>query len=316
MQIDTVIIGSGPIGLYTAFRLGLSNIDNVVIETLEKVGGQCSNLYNEKFIYDLPGIVAIPAANLIDNLLTQVNSLNKTNIIKGNTVVDVVEFNGGFKVITDTGLVIDTKFVIIASGAGVFEHRKPIIKGIECICDKVRYSVTDKSEYTGKSLMVLGGGDSALDWVSELNNICSNIYLVHRSSSFRANAALVESIKSYKNVSIFLGTVVNEVFLKDNKIHCLLRTIDSETTVSVDNILVFYGMISTSNTFSNWCIKINVENNKIPVDPVTSITNIDNVYCVGDVSTYNKRQNNLISGFFQSVYVANEIKRKLNKESA
>lgn len=306
MQMDTVIIGGGPVGLYTAFRLGLVGIENCVLEILDDVGGQCSNLYKDKEIYDLPGIVKITAGEFINHLVQQVNSTGKTKIVTNANVVDVKAVDGGFTISIPNGLDFNAKSIVITTGAGAFEPRKPNIKGLnELTSGEVMYSIKDKSSLSGRDVVILGGGDSALDWAVELENVCRSIKLVHRSPSFRANSVLVQKVMSSDVIQVFLSSQVSELKKTDGKL--LLYTNTSDDPISADHVVICYGMVSSSNAFNNWSIALNLVNGKLPVDSVTSETSIGNVFAAGDISFYDLKKCNLISGFSQSLKIATTL---------
>lgn len=311
MQMNTAIIGGGPIGLYTAFRLGLNGVGSKIFETLDSVGGQCSNLYKDKEIYDLPGISSITAGSLITKLLSQVTAIDKTEIILSSTVRDIKKDNSGFILFTDKG---EERFdkVVITTGGGAFEPRKLSIEGADSVADFIKYSVKEKRLFCGKRVIILGGGDSALDWAIELQDISKSVTLIHRSASFRASALLVNKVMCSKCIQTLLNTQVLRLEKKENSVTLYLKDNEGEKQIDTDFIIVCFGMVSSSNMFENWSIRLDIKNNKILVDPISAETTIPGLFAAGDISYYQGKKANLLSGFFQALQISNHINSRIS----
>lgn len=310
MQMNTAIIGGGPIGLYTAFRLGLNGIESKIFETLDSVGGQCLNLYKDKEIYDLPGISSITAGNLITKLLSQVTAVGKTEIALSSMVRDIKQDSSSFLLFTDKG---EERFdnVVITTGGGAFEPRKLSIEGIDNTADFIKYSVKEKRLFCGKRVIILGGGDSALDWAIELQDISKSVTLIHRSASFRASALLVNKITCSKCIQTLLNTQTLRLEKRENSVTLYVKDNEVEKQLDADFIIVCFGMISASNMFENWSIKLDIKNNKILVDPVSAETSIPGLFAAGDISYYQSKKANLLSGFFQALQISNHINSRI-----
>lgn len=308
MQVNTAIIGGGPVGLYTAFRLGINGITNVVLESLDSIGGQCFNLYKEKAIYDLPGIVSISAGDLIEKLREQVLSTQKTEIKPRINVSDIIPGDDGFTVKTSCGDIL-SRHIVIATGGGAFEPRKLPLKGMEDIPEgRVLYSIKSKKSFVGKDVIILGGGDAALDWAMELSQISSSVKVIHRSPSFRAAPVLIEKVCNNDKISCMLNANVKDILMSVSKVTLDLLASGESEKVSADYVVVCFGMVSAANSFVNWSVGLNIKNGKIAVDPITSLSNIGKIFAAGDISYYEGKKNNLVSGFFQGLQISNFIK--------
>lgn len=308
MQIDTAIIGGGPVGIYTGFRLGLNGIENLVLEAIDTAGGQCSNLYKEKNIYDLPGIGAVTGGEITERLMCQFSSTGKSDIIYNTNVSDIRRGESGFEVVTSGGEIF-AKRIVIAVGAGAFEPRR-LPAGIVSneALDKVFYLVRSKNDFSCKKVAILGGGDSALDWALELSYVAKSVTLIHRGPAFRASDALVARIQNTDGVRIILNAAVAGIVKEAGGANVRIKTPDGEDGITADAVLAFYGMVSAANSIGSWSVGLMLDGGRIPVDPVFSKTNVDGVFAAGDISIYPGKKNNLLSGFFQSLQIANYLK--------
>ena len=202
IETDILIIGAGPVGLFTVFEAGLLGLKCHIIDALAKPGGQCVELYPKKPIYDIPGMPEVLAGDLIDNLLEQIKPFRPGYSLGERAEKLIKNENGSFDVITNTGKIHNAKVVAIAGGLGSFEPRKPPIENISNFENKgVEYMVKNPEIFNGKNIVISGGGDSALDWTIELSKIAKRVTLVHRRNEFRGAIDSVEKVQKLKNQS-------------------------------------------------------------------------------------------------------------------
>ncbi|MGB0515130.1 MAG: NAD(P)/FAD-dependent oxidoreductase, partial [Wenzhouxiangellaceae bacterium] len=268
IKTDAVIIGAGPVGLFQVFELGLLGLKAELVDSLKQVGGQCSELYPEKPIYDIPAWPIIGAQELVDKLLEQIApfeaGVNLGQEVTGFEALD----NGRFRVTTSKGTEFDAGAVIIAAGLGAFQPRRLRAKGLdELEATNVHYKVTDRQRFAGKRLAILGGGDSALDWTLDLAEIADHITLVHRRNEYRAQPASVEKMKALAEAGK-VTPVQGMVTLArgvPGQVHGIeLTTLEREKIdVEADEFLVFWGLAPNLGPIADWSLEI--EKKQIPV---------------------------------------------------
>ncbi|MEY3083840.1 MAG: hypothetical protein RL037_20 [Bacteroidota bacterium] len=304
IQTDIIIIGAGPVGLFTVFEAGLLKLRCHLIDSLPQSGGQCSEIYPKKPIYDIPGFPEILAGELVDNLMKQAAPF-KPGFTLGEAAyaIDKNE-EGKFIVTTVKGTKHEAPIVIIAGGLGVFEPRKPPIANIGDFEDKgVEYIIKDPEFYTGKTCVIAGGGDSALDWSIFLaeNKIAKEVVLVHRNSSFRGH---LDSVQKVINMSdegkIKLITEAEVTGLsgngKLNTVHITHQT-NGELTYQTDHFIPLFGLKPSLGPIANWGLEI--EKNAIKVNTLDYSTNVPGIYAVGDVNTYENKLKLILCGFHE-----------------
>lgn len=304
IQTDIIIIGAGPVGLFTVFEAGLLKLKCHLIDSLPQAGGQCSEIYPKKPIYDIPGFPSILAGELIDNLMEQAAPF-KPGFTLGEAARDIEKLeDGSFIVTTVRGTKHHAPIVMIAGGLGVFEPRKPPISNIVEFEDKgVEYIIKDPEFYKGKKCVIAGGGDSALDWSIYLaeNNIASEVMLVHRNSSFRGHLDSVQKVIDMAgNGKIKLITEAEVVGLSGgSKLESVIinHTKDGEITTAADHFIPLFGLKPSLGPIGNWGLEI--EKNAIKVDTLDYSTNIPGIYAIGDVNVYEGKLKLILCGFHE-----------------
>ena len=304
IQTDIIIIGAGPVGLFTVFEAGLLKLKCHLIDSLPQAGGQCSEIYPKKPIYDIPGFPSILAGELIDNLMEQAAPF-KPGFTLGEAALSIEKTNENkFIVTTVKGSKHEAPIVIIAGGLGVFEPRKPPISNITDFEDKgVEYIIKDPEFYRGKRCVIAGGGDSALDWSIFLteNKIASEVVLVHRSSSFRGHLDSVQKVIDLaEKGEIRLITEAEVTGLSGNDQldkAIVTHQKDGEIVIETDHFIPLFGLKPSLGPIADWGLEI--EKNAIKVDTLDYSTNIPGIYAVGDVNTYENKLKLILCGFHE-----------------
>lgn len=304
IETDIIIIGAGPVGLFTVFEAGLLKLTCHLIDSLPQPGGQCSEIYPKKPIYDIPGFPSILAGDLVDNLMEQAAPF-KPGFTLGEaaTTIDKQE-DGSFIVTTIRGTKHKAPIVMIAGGLGVFEPRKPPIANIEEFEDRgVEYIIKDPEFYRGKKVVIAGGGDSALDWAYFLaeKNIAKEVALVHRSSSFRGHLDSVQKVINFAEqgkIKLITEAEVTEIHGTDklNKV-VIKHAKDGDIHHETDHFIPLFGLKPSLGPIGDWGLEI--EKNAIKVDTVDYSTNIKGIYAIGDVNTYEGKLKLILCGFHE-----------------
>ena len=310
MVYDVLILGGGPVGCFAAYLANDKGLKTVLVESTNQLGGQPINLFAQKNITDYPGFASINAKQLVDNLVNQLKHHDEIDIFLNKQLISFKNQNGICNFVFNDGLIIETKFLIIATGNGSFFPNLLQIPGSENN-KKLHYIVQPYEEYNDKKVIILGGGDSAVDWANNLaNKTTADISIIHRRDIFRANGENVKLL-SKNNVDILLNKEClkindNTLFVKDN-----LSKI--EESISFDNIIIQYGQ-KINNTLIEPILK-NIEHNvgnKIIVNR-NQQTNIDNIYAIGNACTYINRPNMIITGHGEAAVAINDIITKIKK---
>lgn len=304
IQTDIIIIGAGPVGLFTVFEAGLLKLKCHLIDSLPQPGGQCSEIYPKKPIYDIPGFPSVLAGELIDNLMEQAAPF-KPGFTLGEAAMTIDKTEEGkFVVTTVKGTKHEAPIVIIAGGLGVFEPRKPPIDNITDFEDKgVEYIIRDPEFYRGKRCVIAGGGDSALDWSIFLTEkkIAKEVVLVHRSSSFRGHLDSVQRVIDLaEKGEIKLITEAEVTGLRgSNQLEQVIITHqkDGEIIRDTDHFIPLFGLKPSLGPIGNWGLEI--EKNAIKVNTLDYSTNIPGIYAVGDVNTYENKLKLILCGFHE-----------------
>ena len=312
IKTDALIIGAGPCGLFAVFELGLLDIKAHLIDILDKVGGQCAELYPEKPIYDIPGIPYVTGHGLTEALMEQIKPFNATFHL--NEMVDKVEKIGDplFRVTTDAGQVFEAKVVVISAGGGSFQPKRPPVPGIEAYeGTSVFYSVRKMETFRGKNLLIVGGGDSALDWTLNLHPIAERITLVHRRDDFRAAPHSVEQMRQLVasgKMDLKIGQVTALEGDGGKLAAATIKGSDNATTkVDCNSMLPFFGLTMKLGPVANWGIKL--EDNLIPVDTAAFETNIPGIFAIGDINHYPGKLKLILSGFHEGALMAQKAHR-------
>ena len=306
-KTDVVIIGAGPVGLFAIFELGLLNISCHVIDNLDKPGGQCAELYPEKPIYDIPSRVSISGQELTDDLLAQAKPFKPVyHLSQQVEKIEKLESNE-WLIVTSVNKSIQAKCIVIAAGAGSFVPRKLPIKDIEHLEEKnILYAVRNKSILEGKKLLIVGGGDSALDWTNELSKT-SNVTLMHRRKEFKASPDSVSKmleLEKNKKVNFLLGQIDSIEDLKNTKIKVITKNNEETESFEVDYLLPFFGLKMELGPIANW--GLNLEENLIAVDTEKFETSVPSIFAIGDINTYPGKLKLILSGFHEAALMAQE----------
>ncbi len=312
IKTDVLIIGAGPCGLFAVFELGLLDMKVHLVDILDKLGGQCAELYPEKPIYDIPGIPMVTGQGLTDALMEQIKPFNPTFHL--NEMVETIEKIGDplFRVTTDAGQVFECKVVVISAGGGSFQPKRPPVPGIEAYEGKsVFYAVRKMEQFRDKNLLIVGGGDSALDWVLNLQPIAKSMTLLHRRDDFRAAPHSVEQMRelvSSKKMELKIGQVTSLEGADGQLTGAVVKGNDNASfTVKCDTILPFFGLTMKLGPVANWGVKL--DNNLIPVNTENFETNIPGVFAIGDINTYPGKLKLILSGFHEGALMAQRAHR-------
>lgn len=304
IQTDIIIIGAGPVGLFTVFEAGLLKLRCHLIDSLAQPGGQCSEIYPKKPIYDIPGFPEVLAGDLIDNLMKQAAPF-KPGFTLGEAAVSVEKVDDqNFVVTTNKGTQHMAPVVMIAGGLGVFEPRKPPIENIEKYEDKgVEYIIKDPQIYRGKRCIISGGGDSALDWSIYLakNNIASEVSLVHRRNSFRGHLDSVQQVMDLAAEGKINLITEAEVVGINGADHVESVVITHETqgnfTKEADHFIPLFGLKPSLGPIADWGLEI--DKGAIKVNTYDYSTNIPGIFAIGDVNTYEGKLKLILCGFHE-----------------
>jgi thioredoxin reductase (NADPH) len=304
IQTDIIIIGAGPVGLFTVFEAGLLKLKCHLIDSLPQAGGQCSEIYPKKPIYDIPGFPSILAGELIDNLMEQAAPF-KPGFTLGEAAMTIEKTaDDKFIVTTVKGTKHEAPIVMIAGGLGVFEPRKPPIENLEAYEDKgVEYIIKDPTFYQDKRVVIAGGGDSALDWSIYLaeRKIAKEVVLVHRSSSFRGHLDSVQKVIDMAGKGeIILVTEAEVTGIKgaDNVEQIVItHQKDGEIIRDTDHFIPLFGLKPSLGPIADWGFEI--DKNAIKVNTLDYSTNIPGIYAIGDVNTYENKLKLILCGFHE-----------------
>jgi thioredoxin reductase (NADPH) len=319
IKTDIIIIGAGPVGLFTVFEAGLLKLRCHLIDSLPQPGGQCSEIYPKKPIYDIPGFPEVLAGDLIDNLMKQAEPF-KPGFTLGEAAVSIDKVaEDKFVVTTDKGTQHEAPIVMIAGGLGVFEPRKPPIAELESYEDKgVEYIIKDPNFYQGKRCVIAGGGDSALDWSIFLaeNNIASEVSLVHRRSSFRGHLDSVQKVMDLSDQGKINLITEAEVVGIGGDGHVENVTIKHQTEGEVlketDHFIPLFGLKPSLGPIADWGLEI--EKNAIKVDTLDYSTNIPGIYAIGDVNTYTNKLKLILCGFHEGTLAVQSAFARIHPE--
>lgn len=312
---DVVIVGAGPCGLFAVFELGLLDIRAHLVDILPKVGGQCAELYPEKPIYDIPGFPIVTGQALVDNLIEQIKPFSPTFHL--GQMIETVEATGTaeaprFRVTTDAGTVFDTKAVVIAAGGGSFQPKKPPIPGIEDYENgSVFYAVRKMEQFRDRSILIVGGGDSALDWTLNLQPIAKRVTLMHRRDDFRAAPHSVEQMRALVadgRMDMRLGQVTGLKGENGRLQAAICRGTDNETfEVACDTMLPFFGLTMKLGPIADWGLNLN--ENLIPVDTEKFETSTPGIFAIGDINSYPGKLKLILSGFHEAALCSQKVHR-------
>jgi thioredoxin reductase (NADPH) len=313
IKTDVVIIGAGPVGLFAVFELGLLDMKCHLIDILDKIGGQCAELYPEKPIYDIPGIPYTSAQGLVDNLLAQIKNFGAQYHL--GEMVETVEKIGDplFRVKTDQGKEFISKIVVIAAGGGSFQPKRPPIPGIEPYEGKsVFYAVRKMEQFRGKRVLIVGGGDSALDWTLNLAPLASHLTLLHRRSEFRAAPDSVNKMMALEGegkIDLVFGQVTSLVGSDGQIEKAIVKTNEgSNFEIACDALLPFFGLTMKLGPVANWGLELK-NNEFIPVDTASFETSVPGMFAIGDINWYPGKLKLILCGFHEGALMAQKAYR-------
>lgn len=300
---DIVIIGAGPVGLFAVFQAGMLKMRCHVIDTLDALGGQCTALYPEKPIYDIPAYPSILANELIDKLAAQAQPFHPTYHL-GEQVVKVEKNEAGFTVTTSKDRAITCRAIIIAAGCGAFGPNRPPLQGIEQYEGKsVFYFVSKREAFRARKVVIAGGGDSAVDWALSLSELTEKLYVVHRRPKFRAapeSIARMEQLAADGKIEFVIPYQLEGLEGNDGHLTgVVVKTLEGETrTLNADVLLPFFGLSMELGPIAQWGLAL--EKHHIGVTPATCETSTRGIYAVGDIATYEGKLKLILSGFAEA----------------
>ena len=305
IDTDVLVIGAGPTGLFCVHQLGIIGLKCEVVDNLDKIGGQCIELYPDKPIYDIPAIPVCTGEELTNNLIKQIKPF-KTNFHLSDRVEEVKKEKNKWLVKTNKGKEFKVSSIIIAGGVGSFEPRKFLVKECEKFEGKqILYSIKDKNEFKNKTVSIFGGGDSALDWAIELS-VASKVQLIHRRDEFRGAQASIDKVKELsKEGKIELLTKYQLKSVDgDSKIKSISVKHDDGTVKKIETnyVLGFFGLIMKLGPIVNW--GLNLDKKHIPVDAEKFETNQKGIFAIGDICTYPGKLKLILSGFHEGALAA------------
>lgn len=306
---DALIVGAGPVGLFAVFELGLLDIKAQLIDILDRPGGQCTELYPEKPIYDIPALPIVTGQRLTDQLLEQIKPFG-AQFHLGQMAVSCEKRADGFRVTTDQGTTIDAKVVIIAAGGGSFMPKKPPLPGIDAFeGTSVFYAVRNRAQFEGKNIVIAGGGDSALDWTLNLQPIAKHVTLLHRRDDFRAAPHSVKAMRELVAADKMSLVIGNPTALhgSNGQIEGLSVTLSDKTAhlITCDTLLAFYGLTMKLGPVATFGVEM--VNNLIPVNTENFETSVPGIFAIGDINHYPGKLKLILSGFHEGALAAQKV---------
>ncbi|NNC33571.1 MAG: NAD(P)/FAD-dependent oxidoreductase [Croceitalea sp.] len=320
IKTDILIIGAGPTGLFTVFEAGLLKLRCHLIDALPQPGGQCSEIYPKKPIYDIPAYPEILAGDLVDRILEQIKPFEAGYTMGERAEILSKQEDGSFIVTTNKGTEHHAPVVVIAGGLGSFEPRKPQLENLSQFEDKgVAYVIKDPEVYRNKKVVIAGGGDSALDWAIYLSNVASEVSLVHRRNEFRGALDSVEKARELAQlgkIKLYTKAEVKELHGQNELQAVVIKYTDEEKESSyleVDHFIPLFGLSPKLGPLSNW--GLDIEKNAIKVNNAKDYqTNIPGVFAIGDVNTYEGKLKLILSGFHESAVMCQYAYQIINPD--
>lgn len=316
-QTDVVIIGAGPVGLFSIFECGMLRLKCHVIDALDTVGGQCAALYPEKPIYDIPAHPMITGAELVDNLEKQAAAFHPTYHL-GQQVVGIQEQDESGKswlVTTSLGHEIHCQAIIIAAGVGAFGPNRPPLENIESFEGKsVFYYVKNRELFRNKNVVIAGGGDSAVDWALSLSELAAKIYVIHRRSKFRAapeSESRLHQLVTAGKIDLVVPYQLDALQGENGQLSKVtVKTLEGqERSLEADYLLPFFGLSMNLGPIATW--GLGLDHHHIAINFQTAATNRPGIYAIGDIATYEHKQKLILTGFAEAAQAAHAIRRFL-----
>ena len=317
IETDAVIIGAGPVGLFQVFELGLLEIKAHVIDSLPEVGGQCIELYPDKPIYDIPAIPVCTGRELTNNLLKQIEPLGAQFHLGQEVSKLQRQADGRFLVSTSQDNHFLSKTVFIAGGVGAFQPRTINLEGIDDFIGKqVFYHIKNPEQFTGKRIVICGGGDAALDWAIHFSEIAASVTLIHRRDDFKAapkSIAKMRELCANNQMQLLIGQITGYEAKDGLLAEITFSNIDGESQqIPLDDLLVFYGLSPKLGPIAEW--GLNIDRKQICVDTQKFQTSIPGIYAVGDINVYPGKKKLILSGFHEAALAAFAAAEYLNPE--
>ena len=314
VETDVLIVGAGPVGLFAVFELGLLDIRCHLVDILPKAGGQCAELYPEKPIYDIPGYPSVTGQELVDRLMEQVEPFRPT--FHFGEMVEAIETLGSpeaprFRVRTAFGKAFTCKAIVIAAGGGSFQPKKPPIAGIEAYeGTSVHYAVRRMEQFRDRDVVIVGGGDSALDWTLNLQPIARRLTLVHRRDDFRGAPHSVNAMRALVaegRMDLAVGQVVG-LHGSDGTLEAIdVKGADGTRRVACERLIPFFGLTMKLGPIADW--GLNLHENLVAVDTEKFETGTPGIFAIGDINTYPGKLKLILSGFHEGALAAQRIHR-------
>ncbi len=317
INTDIAIVGAGPVGLFAVFEAGLLKMRCHLLDYLPQVGGQLSEIYPKKPIYDIPGYPSVLAQELVENLMKQAQPF-KPGFTLGERIESLDKRDErDFVLTTNMGTKVQSKVVVIAGGLGCFEPRKPEISGLQEFENGkgVNYMIIDPEKYRGQKMIIAGGGDSALDWAIFLSDICSELTLVHRSESFRGapdSVAKVMRLSEEGKINLLLNTNILSVAGKEilQSVELVNSKTQEKRQIETDHLIPLFGLSPKLGPIENW--GLNLDKNAIEVNTDDYSTNIPGVYAIGDINTYKNKLKLILCGFHEAALMSHSAFKYIN----
>ena len=308
ISTDAVIVGAGPCGLFAVFELGLLDIKCHVVDILDRAGGQCAELYPEKPIYDIPALSIVTGSELTHRLLDQAKPF-KAQYHFNQMVTELRKLEDGrFELKTDGGIVFHAKVVVIAAGGGSFQPKKPPIPGIEAYeKTSVFYSVKKMDALRGRDILIVGGGDSALDWTLNLQPLANSLTLLHRRDDFRAAPDSVKKMRELVaagKMQLKLGQVTGLTGENGVLSSAQVKGNEGPFDIATNAMLPFFGLTMKLGPVAEW--GLNLHENLIPVDTAKFESSVPGIFAIGDINSYAGKLKLILSGFHEAALMAQE----------
>jgi thioredoxin reductase (NADPH) len=318
-QTDVVIVGAGPVGLFAVFECGMVRLRCHVVDVLDHAGGQCTALYPEKPIYDIPGFPRIEAAELIARLKEQAAPFQPVYHLGEQVQALMPAENGGWQVTTSTGTVIEAKAVIVAAGVGAFGPNRPPIDGIEAFEGKsVFYYVTQRESFRGKRVVIAGGGDSAVDWALSLAEIAGRVSVIHRRNKFRAapeSEARLHALAKEGKLDLVVPYQLHGLEGADGQLTAVMAaTLDGTVKrIDADTLLPFFGLSMSLGPIAEWGLAL--QENQVAVEATTAATSQPGIFAIGDIVTYPGKLKLILTGFAEAAIAARSAYALIHPET-
>jgi thioredoxin reductase (NADPH) len=314
IETDVVIVGAGPVGLFAVFELGLLDLKCHLIDILDRPGGQCTELYPEKPIYDIPGFPVVTGQELVDNLMKQIAPFGPQFHFGQIVTTLQKQADGRFLLATDADEAFLAKVVVIAAGGGSFQAKRPPVEGIEAYEGKsVFYAVRKIDDFRGQDVVIVGGGDSALDWTLNLQPVARSLTLVHRRDAFKAAPASVNAMKELVmagKINFLLGQI-SKLEGENGQLSAVHFAMDSgEAMVHATRLLPFFGLTIKLGPVGEWGLNLN--ENVLAVDTEKFQTSEPGIYAIGDINSYAGKLKLILSGFHEAALMAQAAKHHIS----